>query len=350
MAYPKTNLLQLAEETGFSASTISRVLSGSSYPVNAKTREIILKAAKAHGYAPPSIRRLTDKATERNAIGVVIPTMTNPFYTQLICGIEKKCEQYGFTPIICSSRRNPQKETENLKLISASGVKGILVSSINDDLSYLSAIARQNFPVVVFDQSVKDLDVSYVKFDYYDAGKLAVEHLYLKGHRRIAFLSPPLDRSVRRDALDGYCSALNRLQLPFKEEYVIVSEAEAESEGGQSSYDFETGADLARRLYALPDRPTAIFTMNDIMALGIISGLNSLGLRVPEDISIVGFDNLEVSSVCAPPLTTINQPAFEIGHLSAEILFDQLINGCKDRKTINLHASIVERSSVLSLF
>ncbi len=348
MAYPKTNLLQLAEETGFSASTISRVLSGSSYPVNAKTREIILNAAKAHGYTPPSIRRLTDKAAERNTIGVVIPTMTNPFYAQLISGIEKKSEQYGFTPIVCSSRRSPKKEIENLKLICESGVKGILVSSINDDLSFLSAIARQNFPVVVFDQSLKDLDVSYVKFDYYDAGKLAVEHLYLKGHRRIAFLSPPLDRSVRRDALEGYRKALERFQLPFREEYVIISESE--SEYGQTSYDFETGAALAHRLYMLPELPTAVFTMNDIMALGIISSLTSLGLRVPEDISVVGFDNLEVSSVSSPSLTSINQPAFEIGYLSAEILFDQLINGCTERKKINLHASIVERNSVASLY
>lgn len=347
MAYPKTTLQQIAKETGFSVSTISRVLSGSSYPVNAATREIILKAAKSHDYAPPTIRKMTGNAVERNTIGVVIPTMTNPFYTQLICGVEKKCEQYGYTPIICSSRRSPQKEIENLRLICESGVKGILISSINDDPSFLSAIARQNFPVVVFDQSIKDLDVSYVKFDYYDAGKLAVEHLYLKGHRRIAFLCPPLNRRVRLDALDGYRSALERLLLPYREEYVII--AGDESEYDQTSYDFETGAELAKRLCALDERPTAIFTINDIMALGAISGLSALGLRVPDDISVVGFDNLEIASVSSPPLTSINQPAFEIGHLSAEILFDRLIHKSSERKAINLHASIVERGSVRSL-
>lgn len=347
MAYSKTTLHQIAKETGFSVSTVSRVLSGSSYPVNANTRETILKAADAHHYAPPTIRKMTGNAVERNTVGVVIPTMTNPFYTQLICGIEKKCEQYGYTPIVCSSRRNPQKEIENLRIICESGVKGILVSSINDDLSFLSAIARQRFPIVVFDQSVKDLDVSYVMFDYYDAGKLAVEHLYLKGHRRIAFLCPPLNRSVRLNALDGYRSALKRFQLPFREEYVII--AEEESEFDHASYDFEIGARLAARLCALSERPTAVFTMNDVMALGVISGLSALGLRVPEDISIVGFDNLEISAVSSPPLTTVNQPAFEIGHLSAEILFERLIGKSSERKTINLHASIVERGSVKSL-
>lgn len=348
MTHSKTTIAQIAAETGFSPSTISRVLSGSSYPVNARTREIILKAADAHGYASPSIRRMTQSAGDRGTIGVVIPTMTNPFYTQLICGIEKKCEQYGYTPIVCSSRRSPEKEIENLRIVCESGVKGILVSSINDDLSFLSALTRQNFPVVVFDQSVKNLDVSYVKFDYYDAGKLAVEHLYLKGHRRIAFLSPPLTRSVRLDALDGYRSALERFNLPFRSEYVISSESEDEL--GQTSYDFVTGEELARRVCALSELPTAIFTMSDVMALGIISGLNAQNIRVPEDISVVGFDNLEISAVSAPPLTTVNQPAFEIGHLSAEILFDRIIGKSAERKTINLHASIVERASVRTLF
>ena len=329
MAYSKTTLQQLAAETGFSIPTVSRVLSGSSYPVNARTREVILSAAASHGYAPPTIKKMTGCAAERNTIGVVIPTMTNPFYTQLICGIENKCEQYGYTPIICSSRRSPQKEIENLRIICESGVKGILVSSINDDLSFLSAIARQRFPIVVFDQSVKDLDVSYVQFDYYDAGKLAVEHLYLKGHRRIAFLCPPLNRTVRLNALDGYRSALERFQLPFREEYVIIAEEEREYD--QASYDFEIGARLAARLCTLSERPTAVFTMNDVMALGVISGLS------------------EISSVSSPPLTSVNQPAFEIGHLSAEILFERLIENSTERKTINLHASIVERSSVRSL-
>lgn len=347
MAYSKTTLQQIAQETGFSVSTISRVLSGSSYPVNANTREIILNAAREHDYASPTIRKMTGNAAEHNTIGVVIPTMTNPFYTQLICGIERKCEQYGFTPMICSSRRSPQKEIENLRLICESGVKGILISSINDDPSFLSAIARRNFPIVVFDQSIKDLDVSYVKFDYYDAGKLAVEHLYLKGHRRIAFLCSPLNRTVRLDALDGYRSALKRFQLPYREDYVIA--ADEEQEYDHTSYDFEMGIELSKKLCALSELPTAVFTINDIMAIGIISGLAMQGLHVPEDISIVGFDNLEISSICSPPLTSINQPAFEIGHLSAEILFDRLIHKNNERKTINLHASIAERASVKSM-
>ena len=348
MPAAKTTLLQIAKETGFSASTVSRVLSGSSYPVNKKTREAIIQAAQRHQYAPPSLRKLTSTAAERNTIGVIIPTMTNPFYTQLICGIEKKCEQYGYTPIVCSSRRNPKKEIENLKIICESGAKGILISSINDDLSFLSALARQNFPIVVFDQSIEALDVSYVKFDYYAAGKLAVEHLYLKGHRRIAYLSPPLNRSVRRDALEGYRHGLEEFLLPFREEYVII--ADEEYEYNQTSYDFEKGAELARRLVRLPELPTAVFTINDIMAFGVISGLSALGLRVPEDISIVGFDNLEVSAISNPPLTTINQPAFEIGHLSAKILFDQLTGKSTERKSLNLRASIVERGSVKSMY
>lgn len=349
MRKEKVTLRQIAEKTGFSPSTISRVLNGSSYPVNEKTREAIVKIAEGEQYMSPSMRRLASSAgTNGNTIGVLIPTITNPFYAQLISGIEKCCEQRGYTPIVCSSRRSPEKEIENLKTLFSSGVKGIILSSINEDLNFLTTLSRQNLQMVVFDQSVKDLDVSYVKFDYFAAGKLAVEHLYLKGHRRIAFMSPPLTRSVRRDALEGYRKALEEFQLPYRPEYVIISAEENEHD--QISYDFENGQALARQLLKLEEMPTALFTLNDITAFGIINELRSRSLRVPEDISVVGFDNLEVSAVCSPPLTTINQPAFEIGHLSAKILIDQLQGVSTERNTLNLRASIVERASVKTMY
>jgi len=348
MKAQKPTLIQIAKQTECSLSTVSRVLSGSSYPVSAANREKIFQAAETLGYVSPSIRKKAAARGQEKTIGVLIPTITNPFYSLLMSGIETLCERHHFTPIFCSSRRLAQRERDNIRLLCHQGVKGLILSSINEELGFLSALARQKMPIVVFDQSVENLNLSYVKFDYFGAGKLAVEYLYLKGHRRIAFASPPITRTVRQDALDGYLSALEELLVPRCPEYVILSSHENEQDN--SSYDFENGKYLAQRILQLEERPTAVFTLNDITAFGLMDEFRRQGVSVPDDISVIGFDNLETSAISFPPLTTINQPAYEIGRLSAKILLDKISGESTENAAINLRASIVERASVKTMY
>jgi DNA-binding LacI/PurR family transcriptional regulator len=347
MEMKKVTLTEVSKRANCSLSTVSRVLSGSSYPVKEEIRTKILCVAKELGYIPPSLRKPKRKQTTKD-IGVLIPTIANQFYSQLLIGIENSCSEYEYTPIICSSRRSSEKELENLKLLCKKAVSGIILSSISENQAFLSNIVKQDIPIVVFDQSLKELEVSYVKFDYFEAGRLAVEYLFLKGHRRIAFASPPINRSVRQEALNGYLYALKEFMIPIRREYLLVSEVENEQDFGM--YDFENGKYLARKILQLDEPATAVFTLNDMTAFGLIDELRRQNLRVPEDISVIGFDNLEMSALFNPPLTTINQPAYETGRLTAKILIDKITGKSNDNVTIKLRPSIQERCSVKELY
>ena len=343
----KATISQIVQKVGCSPATVSRVLSGSDYPVKKETRRKILQAAKELNYVSPSIRSPVKNHISKD-IGVVVPTLTNPFYPQLLVGVENVCEEHGYTPFFCSSHRSPKKEQEMLKASLSKSVAGIILSSINENQDFLTDILQHNIPLVVFDQSLCNLNVSYVKFNYFEAAKLAVEHLYLKGHRQIAFASPPLNRLVRQEALEGYLFGLEEFHLPRQEEYIVLSNSEKERDEGL--YDFENGRYFAKCIFQLEKRPTAVFTLNDLTAFGLIHELNKLGLKVPEDISVVGFDNIEQSSFFSPPLTTIKQPAYEIGRLTAKILIDQINGKTTENTAINLRPSIVERASVRTLY
>lgn len=343
----KATISQIVQKVGCSPATVSRVLSGSDYPVKKETRRKILQAAKELNYVSPSVRSSMKNRISRD-IGVVVPTLTNPFYPQLLVGIENVCEEHGYTPFFCSSHRSPKKEQEMLKTSLSKSFAGIILSSINENQDFLTDILQRNIPLVVFDQSLCNLDVSYVKFNYFEAAKLAVEYLYLKGHRQIAFVSPPLNRLVRREALEGYLFGLEEFHLSKQNEYIILSDSEKERDEGL--YDFENGRYFARSIFQLEKRPTAVFTLNDLTAFGLIDELNKLGLKVPEDISVVGFDNIEQSAFFSPPLTTINQPAYEIGRLTAKILIDEINGKATENTAINLRPSIVERASVRTLY
>lgn len=342
----KTTLREVSEKSGFSVSTISRVLNGSDYPVREDVRKKIRAVAQELNYVPPYLQKISKEIKSRE-IGVLIPTNTNLFYSQLMSGIEKVCDDYGYTPIFCSSRRQPDKEINNLKMICKKNIRGIILSSINDDMLFLTQLIDQNIPIVVFDQSLKDLNISYVKFDFFEAARLAVEYFFLKGHRKIAFASPPLNRLVRKEAFEGYLYGLKTFSIRENPSYFIISEDEIERD--DSLYDFENGKYLASRILSLENRPTAVFTINDLTALGMIEMFNTK-INVPNDISVIGCDNLDIASFSNPPLTTINQPAYEIGRLTAKILMDTISHKQKDKTSINLRPSIVERASVKAYY
>ena len=164
----KATIAQVAQRAGCSLATVSRVLSGSNYPVKADVRERILLCARELGYVSPSVRKPAKSRVGKD-IGVLIPTLTNPFYSQLLVGVENVCEEHGYTPFFCSSHRDPEKEIENLKFFLSKSVSGIILSSINENHVFLSSLLQQDIPLVVFDQSLRELDaVSYTHLDVYN--------------------------------------------------------------------------------------------------------------------------------------------------------------------------------------
>ena len=339
----KATIYDIASEAGASTATVSRVLSNSGYPVKTEMRRKILDAAKKLNYSPNMLGRMLKKS-ESMDIGVIIPTISNPFYPQMVLGIELEARQSGYNILLCNSFRDVSTEKKYIESLYQKQVKGIIISSIDENHMFLKEMQDDGVKIVVFDQDIEDLKCCKVGFDHVKGSMMAVEYLVKMGHRNIAFLTSPMTRKSRKDTLEGFKLALLKNNLVFKKENVIVSESEEELQSG--TYEFENGKRLAVKFLELADRPTAIFAVNDMTAFGIIQELLNNNVRVPEDVSVVGFDNIEISSMINPPLTTVNQPSFETGRQACKMLLDSMGDREHSDVSIMLEPSLVIRKSV----
>ena len=337
----KTTIYDIAKEIGVSTATVSRVLSNSGYPVKEELRKKIQDTAEKLNYSVNIVGRMLKKNISMD-IGVIIPTITNPFYSQLLLGIDLEARKKDYNILLCNSLRDRNIEKKYIELLYQKQVSGLIISSIDENHSFLKKIQDSGVKVVAFDQDIEDFPCSKVGFDYTKGGIIATSFLISMGHTNIAFLSSPLNRKNRKDTAEGYRLALIQHGLSFDENNIITSISEEESETG--TYEFENGKNLISRFLQLKNRPTAIFAVNDMTALGIIQELSNRGLSVPEDVSVIGFDNIELASMVNPPLTTVNQPAYETGRLACKILLSSMENNSNE--TIILEPNLVIRKSV----
>jgi len=342
----KATVHDIAAEIGLSVATVSRVLSNSGYPVKEETRKRVLDAAEKLNYTLNIVGRMLKKSDSRD-IGVIIPSISNPFYPELVLGIETEARRKGYNTLLCNSFRNVQTEKEYVESLYQKQVKGIIISSIGKNHTFLSKIQEGGVKIVAFDQGIERINCSKVGFNFFKGAVLAMEYLIKNGHKNIAFLTAPITRRSRKEVLEGYKKALENAGLPFKIENLIISECEEEFENGM--YEFENGKRLAQKFLQIKERPTAIFAINDMTAMGVIRELTTNNLKVPEDISVVGYDNIQFSSVLTPPLTTINQPAFETGRQACRMLVDMLEDDSQSTMTVTLEPELIVRSSVKDL-
>lgn len=342
----KATIYDIAREVGTSVATVSRVLSDSGYPVKDELRSRIRQTADRLNYSTNIVGRMLKKS-ESHDIGVIIPTISNPFYTQLVLGIELEARKHGYDILLCNSFREAATEKKYLESLYQKQVSGIILSSVDENHDYLRYMKDSGVQIVLVDQQIDDLQCSRVGFDYIKGGLIAVEYLIKMGHANIAFLSSPLTRRSRKETMEGYRLALIKNDIEFRKDYLIVAESEEESWNG--TYEFENGKRLAKRVIDLPDRPTAVFAVNDMTAFGVIQELFSCGIRVPEDISVIGFDNIELSSMIHPSLTTVNQPAFETGRQASRLLLDSMENEGMEEMAMTLEPTLIIRKSVSRL-
>ncbi|HOJ09837.1 MAG TPA: LacI family DNA-binding transcriptional regulator [Clostridiales bacterium] len=342
----KTTIYDIAKEAGVSTATVSRVLSKSGYPVKEQTRKKILDAVETLNYEPNIIGRMLKKNDSMD-IGVIIPTISNPFYPEMVLGVEQEARLKGFNNLLCNSFRDAATERKYIETLYQKQVKGIIISSIGENYKFLEIMQEKGIKIVTIDQDIEGMKCSKVGFDYIKGGLIATEYLIEQGHNNITFVTSPLNRKSRRDAFEGYKLGLSKNGIPFNENNVIVSEKEEEYEN--ATYEFENGRYLAKRFMQIRNGSTAIFAVNDMTAFGIIQELLGNGVKVPEEVSVVGFDNIEVSSMVSPPLTTVNQPAFETGKLACRILLHSLEGNGYEDTSIILEPSLVIRSSVAKI-
>nr|PZN02653.1 MAG: LacI family transcriptional regulator [Bacillota bacterium] len=342
MARKNATIYDIAKLAKTSTATVSRVLSNSGYPVSAELRQRVLEAAKKLNYTPNLLGRQL-KTHESMDIGIIIPSITNQFYPLLLLGVEDVARKKGYNVLLCNTLRKPENEKKYLSTLFQKQIKGVIISSITKNQDYLKKLQQKGLKVVAFDQSIP-IDCCKINFDFYAGGYMAAEYLIKLGHRKIAFLSAPLTRYSRIKVYEGFMQCMKDNGIEPNMDYVILSEEEEESH--DQIYEFKNGKYLINKLLSSgKPMPTAIFCINDMTAFGAIQELTKNKIYVPKDVSVMGFDNIPTSEMITPSLTTIDQSAYEMGTLAAEMLISNLENSSDRNMEIILKPKLVERNS-----
>ena len=339
MSNKKTTIYDIARESGFSVATVSRVLSKSDYPVSEETRRKVNETATRLNYIFTAAIK-NQKSSENDEIGVIIPNLSNYYYTTLLQGIQDVAMNEGYHLVLCNSYRDIAIEQENVSRLLKKRVKGILIASIDASGEIIRSIQKQDVPVVAMEQDVAQ-ECSRTSFNFTAGAQLAMEHLYELGHRDIAFVSAPLTRSSRRKLLQGYKEWLRENDNPINEDYIFIEQTESDSE---ELYEFQSGRRAVKYLMALKKRPSAIFCINDMFAIGVTKELCKEGVQIPDEMAVVGFDNIPFSKMMCPAITTIDQSAYDLGKYSSDLLF-KMIEGDKRMVSIRLEPKLIIRES-----
>lgn len=336
----------VAKKAGVSRATVSLVLNNvPNARISNQTRQKVLAAAQKLNYSP-NILAQSLKTRRSKIIGLIIPSITNPFFPSIAQGVEDVAVANGYNIFLCNSFRNAEKENSYIRALAGRQVDGIIFASMTYNPQAVQKLQKDGMSIVAFDRRIIDTEVDSVMFDNTKGAEMAVEHLLSLGHRKIAFLSGPLHISSRQERLEGYKKALKKHGLPLKPEYILQDNFE-EKEGRDTSYEMEAGFRMAERLMQELPEVTGVFAVNDMTALGVLKSVKAKGLHVPRDLSLIGFDDIILAEMSDPPLTTIKQPKYEMGKAAAELLISRL-DGKKQfesRHLLLFSPELVERSS-----
>jgi LacI family transcriptional regulator len=325
------NIKDVAKIAGVSISTVSLVLNNK-LGVSEGTRIRVLAVMEKLNYVPNNIAR--SLVTKRTAsIGLIVPDISDVFYAQLGRAVQDAVAKKGYSMILCNSENSPEKEATYLNFLKEKKVDGIIMvpgGSINS-----TEIEQIDTPIVFVDRYTKGVDISYVGVDNEKGGYEATKHLIKLGHERVGCICGPNGASSSEERIAGYKKALAESGLRYDE--VLLR---------GSNWTVGGGFYATKELLSLKASPTAIFTTSDICAIGVFDALGKEGLKVPEDIAVVGFDDIKFAPYMRVPLTTVRQPVKEMGEISAKLLLEELSSKKKSssRKVI-LNTKLIVRES-----
>lgn len=336
MENSKVTIHDIAKELNIDSSTVSRALSDNPR-VTKKTKERILEKAKEMGYQR-NLLASSLRNNKTNTIGVIVPRISRHFFSSAIAGIEETAYEAGYNVIICQSLEQLNREQKIANTLLANRVDGVLISVSMEttDSDYLQIFKKNGTPLVFFDRHCDIPGNSNVVIDDFQGGFDATEHLILQGCKKIAHFSGPQELEIYKNRYKGYKSALEKHNIQLDNNLVIPSKL-MEIDGIES----------AKKLLSQPISIDGIFSSNDTAAISALQYLKGEGIKIPEDIAIVGFSNEPISSVIEPSLTTIDQPGFEMGKIAANLLLAQ-INDKPDAivaETIILKPVLIKRNS-----
>jgi len=322
----------VAERAGVSASTVSHVMNGTR-KVSEGAREGVLSAIEELEYRPNLLAKGL-KTRRTFTVGLLISDIQNPFFTSVVRGVEDVALSRGYHLFLCNTDEDPSREDEYITELANKGVDGLIVASSAPRHNHASRLRAGNAPFVFMDREVEGVEADAIRVDNRLGMRLIAEHLTELGHERIAMISGPLDRASGHERYRGLKDALSDLGSDLDDALVRFG-------------DFRTssGHEGAEDLLNLSPPPTALVTANNQMTLGALLAIRELGLRIPEDVSVVGFDDAEWASLVSPPLTALAQPTYELGVRAMRLLLRRIENPDGDMERLLLEPELVVRES-----
>jgi DNA-binding LacI/PurR family transcriptional regulator len=337
--YYPMKMSQIAKLAGVSTTTVSRTFHSPNL-VRPEIRNRIIKIAKENNYLYHALA--ADLSRRRsNILGILIPTANKSVFGTTLMAIQEKAQDNYFSIIIGNTLYDEDLESRLVTQFQERRVAGVIFTGfVLGQEKLIRSLMDNNIPCVIIWEKLEDKDISYVGFDNFKAAYSATDYLIRLRHRCIGLIIGPYDKVGRvQKRFIGYKSALEDHGLSFNDDLVVAA----------SEPDLPEGKRAMKQLLSLPDRPTAVFAASDRLAIGAMAAVKEEGYRVPEDISIVGFDDIDVSAYCDPPLTTVRVPAHEIGTLAVSILMDSIEKGTSEVQQYLLDAELVLRQSCADL-
>ncbi len=331
----KATIYDVAKEAGVSIATVSKVINGKG-KISEETRGSVLAIMDRMDYQPSVIASaLTGKKTF--TLGLLVPDISNPFFAEIARAIEDQSQRYGYSVVMCSTDNKDDKVERYIALLLQKSVDGIIIATGIDKINILEQLLSKRIPVVLLAREMPLVAVNTVVVDDYVGGSLAANHLLELGHKRMAVLGESAKVVSSRERIRGFRQTMEDEQIPFREEWLKYCD-----------YRIEDGKLKALELLQTEDRPTAIFACNDMLAVGALQAAKEAGVKVPDELSIVSFDNTILATVTDPQLTTIAQPMDYMGKAVVDLIVDELKGSKSIKQRMVLRPELLIRESTAS--
>lgn len=322
---------KIAELAGVSSATVSKVINGKDEHISDATRQNVLKIVEREGYIPNGIAKSL-RVRNTKTIGLIIPDVMNPFFAELARGVGDAAEKRGYTVILCNTDNEGIKEDKTIKILQEKMVDGIIIAATENSAG--KSLERCNIPLVLLDRHIElDMKVGSITVDNEKGGYIATEYLIGKGCNNISYISSKTSTKPSAERLEGYKRALMKNGIEFNEDITYYN-----------NFRTETGYLGVLNVLDINKRIDGIFCGNDLIAIGAIKALKEKGIRVPEDVRVIGFDNISICDFIDPPLTTIRQPIYEMGEEAIEMLIN-IIENCSTGPNKVLSPTLIKRGS-----
>jgi LacI family transcriptional regulator len=329
---PMSTIVDVARRAGVSVSTVSHVVNSTRH-VNADTAQLVEEAIAFVGFRPNALARSLKRAST-DSVGIAMSVISNPYFSDIVCAIEAECARLGLMVFLSDTQDDPAQELKAVQALHERRVDGIILApSADPQCRAVNYLDEKRIPFVLVDRLLSTR-FDQVGVQNKSAMQLLVEHLASHGHKRIGFIAGQSGFSTARERTEGYKAALKACGLAYDAALLVAASTSTES------------ADIStRKLFELPDPPTALATGNNLATIGAMHALRELGLRVPDDVALAGFDDFEWADYFEPRLTVIAQPCQEIGREAASLLIERIAKMDAKRRTIRLKPKLVVRTS-----